>query len=93
MHLSRFYSKIELSHKFKEVYYNNHIVSSFSKVQNSEYRIQKHISMIFHDQQCNFHDYLMHGIQPHLHHAEHKWGMQQQQHACRLCMHFEIIKT
>ena len=21
-------------------------------------------SMIFHDQQCNFHDYLMHGLQP-----------------------------
>ena len=26
--------------------------------------IQKHNSMIFHDQQCNFHDYLMHGLQP-----------------------------
>ena len=21
-------------------------------------------SMIFHDQQCNFHDYIMHGLQP-----------------------------
>ena len=26
--------------------------------------IQKHNSMIFHDQQCNYHDYLMHGLQP-----------------------------
>ena len=26
--------------------------------------IQKHNSMIFHDQQCNFHDYLMHSFQP-----------------------------
>ena len=26
--------------------------------------IQKHNSMIFHDQQCFFHDYLMHGLQP-----------------------------
>ena len=23
-----------------------------------------HNSMIFYDQQCNFHDYLMHGLQP-----------------------------
>ena len=23
-----------------------------------------YFSMIFHDQQCNFHDYLMHGLQP-----------------------------
>ena len=26
--------------------------------------IQNHNSMIFHDQQCNFHDYLMHSLQP-----------------------------
>ena len=26
--------------------------------------ISKHDSMIFHDQQCNFHDFLMHGLQP-----------------------------
>ena len=26
--------------------------------------IQKYNFMIFHDQQCNFHDYLMHGLQP-----------------------------
>ena len=29
----------------------------------------------------------------HLHHAEHKCGMQHQQHACRPCMPFKIIKT
>ena len=29
----------------------------------------------------------------HLHHTEHKCGMQQQQHSCRPCMHFEMIKT
>ena len=36
---------------------------------------------------------LMHRLQPpqQLHHAEHK--QQQQQHACRPCIHFEIIKT
>ena len=28
--------------------------------------IQKHNSMIFHDQQCNFYDYLMHNLQPSL---------------------------
>ena len=27
-------------------------------------KFQKHNSMIFHDQQCNFHDNLMHGLQP-----------------------------
>ena len=26
--------------------------------------IQNHNSMIFHDRQCNFHDYLMHSLQP-----------------------------
>ena len=39
------------------------------------------ISMIFHDQQCNFHGYIMHGLQPILlaasSHTEHKCGMQQ----------------
>ena len=29
----------------------------------------------------------------HLHHTEHKCGIQQQQYACRPCMHFEIIKN
>ena len=65
--------------------------------------IQKHnsmiFSMIFHDQQCNFHDYFKKYMasnlpfQQHRHHAEHKYGMQQQQHACKSCMHFEIIKA
>ena len=53
-------------------------------------------SMIFHDQQCNFHEYLMHSLQPplyqHLHNDELKCGMQQQQPACRPCMPLEIIK-
>ena len=54
-------------------------------------------SIIFYDQQYNFHDYLMHGLQPPLlaafHNAELKCGMQQQQHACKPCMHFEMNKT
>ena len=29
----------------------------------------------------------------HLHHAEHKCGMQQQQHVCRPCMHLENNKN
>ena len=43
-------------------------VESKPRSSNKEYRvhteIQKHNSMIFHDQQCNFHDYLMHCLQP-----------------------------
>ena len=48
--------------------------------------IQKHNSMIlkiFHDQQCNFHDYLMHRLQPPLLAATTPAE-------CRSCMHFEM---
>ena len=44
--------------------------------------MQKHNSMIFHDQQCNFHDYPNLPFLPHLPHTEHKSGMQQQQQLC-----------
>ena len=36
--------------------------------------IQKYNSMTFHDQQCNFHDYLMHGLQPPFLAASSRWG-------------------
>ena len=53
--------------------------------------------MIFHDQQRNFHNYLIHGLQPPLLAASsprwHKCRMHPQQHACRPCMHLEIIKA
>ena len=53
--------------------------------------------MIFRDHRCNFHDYLIHGpnlsFKQNLHHTEHNCGVQQQQHSCRPCMHFEIMKT
>ena len=56
--------------------------------------IQKHNSMIFHDQQCNFHEHLMHGLQPPLLNAEYSNSNPYLiKHACRPCMHFEIIKT
>ena len=58
--------------------------------------------MIFHDQRCNFHDYLMHGLQPPLlattsPRRAKMWNaateMYLNKHACRPCMHFEIIKA
>ena len=59
-------------------------------------------SMIFHDQQCNFHDYFMHGLQPPLlaassPHWAQMWNsatiMYLNKHACRPCILFEITKT
>ena len=60
--------------------------------------IQKHNSMIFHDQQYNFHDYLMHSLKPPLLAASSplrnaETAMYLNKYACRLYMHFEIIKT
>ena len=59
-------------------------------------------SIIFHDQQCNFHEYLMHSLQPPLLATfslcrAFMWNaetvMYLNKHACRPCMHFEIIET
>ena len=41
----------------------NHIC--LKQCSNKSLKTQFHnFSMIFHDQQCNYHDYLMHGFQP-----------------------------
>ena len=53
---------------FSPIYYNfscSYIRNDRLRGSHRNSKTQFHdFSMIFHDQQCNFHDYLMHGLQP-----------------------------